>query len=231
MRIAITRLAGKDIDDDLRCRKFGHTCYSVSPLRAEMCPDSISQFVSAVHANHFDALFFASAFPAQLIAPRLSRWPRVIAIGPQTAKTLRHFGIECETLPQYYSRDLVPYLGQWIVGRKIGIPRADVPNPALIEGIRDAGGIPVEVPVYKLIPTNEPLKVDRADALLFTSAMSFKRAVWTHREDIIILAIGTSTAGAMQKFDINPNVVGDGSLEGTLYRLNEYIGCSPDMGD
>ncbi|HNL87129.1 MAG TPA: uroporphyrinogen-III synthase, partial [Methanoregulaceae archaeon] len=91
MRIAITRLVGKEKDDASRCKSFGHECYPVSPLRAEIREDLISSFVRSVEANEYDCLFFTSALPAKIIAPRLSRWPRVIAIGPRTALTLGHF--------------------------------------------------------------------------------------------------------------------------------------------
>jgi uroporphyrinogen-III synthase len=73
MRIAVTRLRGKKTDDSDRCRVFGHECYTVSPLRAEINNDRITSFVAAVHENNFDCIFFTSALPAQLIAPRPTR--------------------------------------------------------------------------------------------------------------------------------------------------------------
>jgi len=148
----------------------------------------------------------------------------VIAIGPQTARTLEEHGIRCETLPAFYSRDLVPYLGEWIRGKRIGIPRADVPNPGLIGAIKNAGGIPVEARVYGLVPTGEALATDGADALLFTSASSFSRAVWQPRPGLLLMAIGDITAGAMRAAGAEPAVVGDGSLEGTLVALDRFRG-------
>ncbi|NYT06679.1 MAG: uroporphyrinogen-III synthase [Methanomicrobiales archaeon] len=223
MNIAVTRLAGKETGDAARCRAFGHHCYAVAPLRAEIRQDLVTSFVEAVEENRYDCLFFSSALPAQIIAPRLSRWPRVVAIGPQTAKTLQHFGIECEILPRYYSSSFVPYLGEWIRGKRIGIPRADVPNPGLIGAIRTAGGIPEEIRVYSLIPTREALDLGDAGAVLFTSAMSFEQAVWKRRTDLLLMAIGESTASAMKRRGVVPSVTGDGSLEGTLRALNGFL--------
>jgi uroporphyrinogen-III synthase len=133
MKIAVTRLAGKEKNDAARCAQFGHICYSVHPLRSEIIPGAITAFIEAVDRSEFDCLFFTSALPAKIIAPLLNRFPRVIAIGPQTAKELQHYEIDCETLTSFYSRDFVPYLGEWIRGKHIGIPRADVPNPSLTE--------------------------------------------------------------------------------------------------
>ena len=223
MRIAVTRLAGKEKDDAVRCARYGHSCYAVSPLRAEIREDLIASFIDAVAGEEYDCIFFTSALPAQIIAPRLPRWPRVIAIGPTTARTLERFGIAAETLPSFYSREFVPYLGTWIRGRRIGIPRADVPNPLLIDGIREAGGIPEEVRIYSLIPTGTELDLTGAGAVLFTSAMSFSTAAWRRDLPILKVAIGDSTAAVMRDGGVPPDVTGDGSLEGTLQALNTFL--------
>jgi uroporphyrinogen-III synthase len=223
MKIAVTRLLGKEKDDAERCALFGHTSYSVHPLRSDINKSEITHFVEAVDRGEFDCLFFTSALPAKIIAPLLNRFPRVIAIGPQTAKELRHYEIECETMTSFYSRDFVPYLGDWIKGKHIGIPRADVPNPALIDAITGSGGIPHEFRCYGLEPSGESLNLDGADAILFTSAMSFTKAVWTRQPDLLVMAIGDITAAAMRAAGVNPAVVGDGSLEGSMTVLNDYL--------
>jgi uroporphyrinogen-III synthase len=223
MMIAVTRLAGKERDDAHRCARYGHICYSVHPLRSELRPEEIAAFVQAVDRGAFDCLFFTSALPAKIIAPLLKKVPRIIAIGPQTAKELELYKLPNETLTSFYSRDFVPYLGEWINGKHIGIPRADVPNRPLIDAITAAGGIPHEFRCYGLEPTGEVLSLDGAHAILFTSAMSFVKAVWTKRPDLLVMAIGDITAAAMRKGGMIPEVVGDGSLEGSLRALNEYI--------
>jgi uroporphyrinogen-III synthase len=231
MRIAVTRIAGKETRDALTCRRYGHECYTVSPLRVEIYPDHVRSFVDRVNRGDLDCIFFASAVPADVIGPLLNSPPRVIAIGPQTARTLAKYGIRCETLPAFYSRALVPYLGNWIRGRRIGIPRADIPNPALISAIEGAGGIPVEVRCYGLVPTGTPLATDGADALLFTSGSSFSRAVWHTRPGLLLVAIGDVTAGVMKEAGATPAIVGDGSLEGTLKALNLYLGKGGMRGE
>ena len=223
MKIAVTRLAGKEKSDAARCAASGHSCYSVHPLRSEIREDEITAFVNAVDRGEFDCLFFTSALPAKIITPRLGRFPRVIAIGPQTARELQHHDIDCEILTTFYSRDFVPYLGGWIRGKRIGIPRADVPNPGLMDAITAAGGIPREFRCYSLESTGSELDLTDAGAVLFTSAMSFKKAVWTPRPGLLVMAIGEITAGAMRTGGTDPSVVGDGSLEGTLGALNRYL--------
>lgn len=224
MKIAITRLKGKEKSDASRCSEYGHSCYSVHPLRSELRMQEITAFTDAAVNGKFDCIFFTSALPAAIIAPRLSSYPRVIAIGPRTAEELRAFHIQCETLPSFYSRDFVPYLGDWIAGKHIGIPRADVPNQKLLDAITAAGGIVHEYRCYGLEPTGEALDLQQAGAVLFTSAMSFAQARWTARPGLVVMAIGDITAAAMRKAGTEPAVVGDGSLEGSLRALNAYLG-------
>ncbi|KAF5062457.1 Uroporphyrinogen-III synthase HemD [anaerobic digester metagenome] len=219
MRIAITRLPNKGGDDAERCARFGHACYPVSPLRAEVFPEAQDAFVTALEEGRFDGLFFTSALPAELVGPALVRSrerPRVIAIGPATRAALARHGVEAEVLPSFYSRDFAPHLGSWLRGRTIGIPRADVPNEALLEAIREEGGIPAEFRIYGLSRTGEPLDLAGADAVLFTSANSFSEAVWTPRPGLLVCAIGEVTAERMRKAGVEPDAVGDGSLEGAL---------------
>jgi len=230
MKIAVTRLEGKEKRDAARCAASGHSCYSVYPLRSAIREDAITAFVDAVERGEFDCIFFTSALPAKIIAPRMGRFPRVIAIGPQTAHELRQYDIDCEVLTSFYSRDFVPYLGDWIRGKRIGIPRADVPNPRLIDAITVAGGIPREFRCYSLEPTGNELDLTGAGAVLFTSAMSFKKAVWTPRPGLLVMAIGEITAEAMRTGGTDPAIVGDGSLEGALGALNVYLASREGQG-
>ncbi|UUX93717.1 uroporphyrinogen-III synthase [Methanoplanus endosymbiosus] len=222
MRIAVTRLKEKAGKDRETCKEYGHSCYTVSPLKSEIYHDSADIFIEKANDGNYDCIFFTSALPAEIIAPRLSVSARVVAIGPQTAATLEKYGIKTEILPAFYSRDFAPYLGEWLKGKNIGIPRADVPNPVLISSVEDAGGIVDEIPVYALEATGERLNLDDADAVLFTSANSFSLAVWDKDTEIIKIAIGDITAGRMRDAGIIPDVTGDGSLKGTLREINRY---------
>ncbi len=58
---------------------------------------------------------------------------------------------------------------------------------------------------------------------LFTSARSFTDAVLLGREGKLLIAVGNMTAEAMRYKGVNPDVVGDGSLAGTLAALNRHL--------
>ncbi len=227
MQIAITRLTEKGMTDQALCERYGHSARIVSPLQAELRASLVQTFVLAANDGDFDTIFFTSAYPAKhigmLLDREITKRCRVIAIGPQTAKILHNLGIAAETLPTFYSRDFVPYLGEWIEGKRIGIPRADVPNLDLIGAIEQAGGMAFEYRCYGLVPTGEFLDLEGADIVLFTSANSFSQARLPDLTGIIPAAIGEITAKRMQDGGVTPVVIGDGSLEGTLATLNEYL--------
>ncbi|HJJ36082.1 MAG TPA: uroporphyrinogen-III synthase [Methanocorpusculum sp.] len=220
MKIAVTRLPGKEKDDETLFASYGHTVKIVSPLSAELNSSMVQRFVIAANAGEFDAVFFTSAYAAMHIAPLLdrsmSRKYRVIGIGPKTTEILRSYGILAELLTSYYSRDFVQYMGDWIEGKRIGIPRAAVPNPGLIHAIEDAGALAYEYHVYSLKPSGNVLDTDDCDAIIFTSAKSFRDAVLPDLSGKLIMAIGDITAEAMRKDGCMPEIIGDGSLQGTL---------------
>ena len=227
MKIAITRLAEKGDADLEICLKYGHSPVFVHPLHAEYNASLANRFVLAANQGEFDAIFFTSAYPAKMISPLLDRSAlrntRVIAIGPETQRILHESGILAEILPSFYSKSLAPYLGTWTEGKSIGIPRADVPNTSLISSLEDAGGIVYEYRVYKLQPTNDVLNLEGCDAILFTSSSSFTKAHLPDLSGIRKLAIGEITADAMRKAGVEPDVVGNGSLEGTLQNLEKIL--------
>jgi len=229
MLIAITKHAGS-VDDNAICEKYNHKARiisTVSPVRNQM---EIDNFARAVNDCEFDAVFFPSAFSAEkmgpLVNPRLATKVRMIANGPQTAKDLHNIGLAAEMLPFFYSRDLIPYLGKWIRGKRIAIPRASITYPKLAEEIKDAGGIPCEYKCYDIVATNEPVNLDGCGAVLFTSPAAFALAKLPRiPEDLRLLAIGEVTADAMMYGGLTPSIVGDGSIEGTIQALNASL-CS-----
>lgn len=227
MLIAITRHACA-VEDAAICEKYNHTARFVSPVKPVKNESAIAEFIEAANSRQFDSIFFPSAFAAEKIGPfinpRLATTVRMIANGPQTAKILHNIGLAAEMLPFFYSRDLIPYLGKWIRGRKIGIPRADVTYLKLSAEIEHVGGIPCEYKCYDIVATNEVLDFKGCGAVLFTSPSAFRMAKLPKAEDSLIkLAIGDVTAEAMMYGGWGAAVVGDGSVEGTLKALNSYL--------
>ncbi|HJJ42416.1 MAG TPA: uroporphyrinogen-III synthase [Methanocorpusculum sp.] len=230
MLIAITSHAC-EVDDAHLCVEYNHRVKFVSPVKPLRNSDAIEAFVKAANNCEFDAILFTSAFAAIKIAPflnsEIASKVRIIANGPQTAKKLDEIKLDAEMLPFFYSKDLIPYLGRWIRGKKIGIPRADIAYMKLSHDIECAGGIPCEYKCYDLAATNEELDIKGCGAVLFTSPAAFMMAKLPDTDDVIEMAIGEVTEKAMMYMGHIPDVVGDGSIEGTLKALNVYLitGC------
>lgn len=226
MLIAITRHA-KAVEDAHLCEEYNHKAKFVSTIKPIRNQKAIDDFITAANNKEFDAIFFPSAYAAEkigpFIEPRLATKVRMIANGPQTAKDLHNIGLAAEMLPFFYSRDLIPYLGKWIRGKKIGIPRADCAYMKLSDDIKKAGGIPFEFKCYDIVPTNELLDIADCGAILFTSPAAFKLAKLPKMGEMIQMAIGEVTADAMMYSGDAPSVIGDGSVEGTLKALNAYL--------
>lgn len=226
MLIAITRHA-ESVEDPHLCELYGHEAKSVSPVKPVRRQKEIDEFITAANNKEFDAIFFPSAYACEKICPfinpRLATKVRMIANGPQTAKDMHNIGLAAEMLPFFYSRDLIMYLGKWIKGKKIGIPRADCAYMKLSDDIKKAGGIPCEYICFDIVATDEVLDFEGCGAVLFTSPISFKLAKLPKLNEMILMAIGDVTADAMMYGGHNPHVVGDGSIEGTLKALNAYL--------
>ncbi len=227
MLIAITKHADC-VDDNTICEKYNHKARIISTVSPVKNQQEIDNFTRSVNDCEFDAVFFPSAFSAEkmgpLINPRLATKVRMIANGPQTAKDLHNIGLAAEMLPFFYSRDLIPYLGKWIRGRRIAIPRASITYPKLSEEIREAGGLPCEYKCYDIMATNEPVDLDGCGAILFTSPAAFTLAKLPRiPEELRLLAIGEVTADAMMYGGMPPSIVGDGSIEGTIQALNAAL--------
>lgn len=226
MLIAITRHTGA-LEDTALCEKYNHKAKVVSPIKPVKNMEVIDNFIKAANDSMFDAIFFPNAFVAEKLGdrinPRLATKVRMIANGPQTAKTLHNIGLAAEMLPFFYSKNLVLYLDKWINGKKIGIPRAGNTYPKLADDILRAGGIPTEYLCYDIEETDEAVDLTGVDAILFTSPTAFHLAKLPKMNEIIQMAIGDVTANEMMYGGDVPAVVGDGSIEGTLKALDAYL--------
>jgi uroporphyrinogen-III synthase len=137
---------------------------------------------------------------------------------------VKDYGSKSEVIEKFSSENFSDYLGD-IAGKTIGIARAEVPNPELIEALESKGAVVVEAPAYRLEPTGTSiLKVlDKVDAVIFTSARSFELSSFGQEnatnKKIKIIAIGEKTAAAMRIRGIPPDLVGNGTIEDCLLAL------------
>ncbi len=143
---------------------------------------------------------------------------RIVSVGPKTAKKVEEYGLKSEVIEKFSSDNFAQHLGD-IKGKTIGIARAEVPNSELTSSLISRGATIIEAPAYRLVPGNSIVGVlEDADAVIFTSARSFELSGFNkdHARKIKVIAIGQKTADTMRKLGIEPELVGNGTLENCL---------------
>lgn len=156
----------------------------------------------------------------------------VIAVGPKTAEALKAYNVRVDMIPQKYSGEglLEALKDTDLKSKKIRIPRTSNAAPTLTNQLRARGADVEEIYVYESgLPVDEALKTKfyqdlvegRIDALLFGSGLSAKNIFKMltekapmeqlrqilKKKHITIVAIGPTTAQALQELDVKVDVI------------------------
>jgi len=223
VRIAVTKLEEKSEGIPELFRRFGHEAVIVSTMRTADPSDikPILRLCDMISNGRIDILIFTSSLGVEKLFGRIfpDKKIRIVSVGPKTAKKVEEFGAKSEVIEKFSSENFANYLGD-IAGKTIGIARAEVPNPELILSLESKGAIVVEAPAYRLEPAGHSILgvMDNVDAVIFTSAKSFELSGFgkVNHKKTRVIAIGEKTAAAMRKMGIQPDFVGDGTIEDCL---------------
>jgi uroporphyrinogen-III synthase len=230
MRIAITKLQEKSEGIQKMFRQFGHEAVIVSTIQT-LEPTDIKPLMhlsEMISKNEIDILIFTSALGVDRLFEKVrpGKDIRIVSVGPKTAKKVEEYGLSSEVIGSFSSENFADHLGD-IGGKTIGIARAEVPNPELIGSLARRDTKIVEAPAYRLEPSgNNVLKaLDKVDAILFTSARSFLASGFTpgDAKKLKTIAIGQKTSEAMRKSGIDPEIIGNGTIESCLFLLNKRV--------
>jgi uroporphyrinogen-III synthase len=171
----------------------------------------------------------------------------VIGVGPRTAQELEAYGIHVDLVPEKYSSEglLKILTAENISGKKIRIPRTTSAAPTLTNQLTAMGANVQEIHVYESgLPIDETLKNKfhhdltngYIHAILFGSGLSAKNIfkMLTEKtpidnlqkllaEKITTVAIGPTTAQALQELNIKVDVIPKNYLfEDALTALAEH---------
>ncbi|MGB8215963.1 MAG: uroporphyrinogen-III synthase [Candidatus Methanoperedens sp.] len=225
MKIAVTKLEEKSEGIHELFKRYGHEAVIVSTMRAAppADPAPISRLAGMISKNEIDILIFTSSLGVEKLFEKVKpgKNVRIVSVGPKTAKKVEEYGMQSEVIEKFSSGHFAEYLGD-IRGKTIGIARADVPNPELVNSLTAAGAIVIEAPAYRLLAGDSIVEVlDEVEAVIFTSAKSFELSGFApeHAKKLKVIAIGQKTADAMRKHGINPDFMGNGTLEDCLSQL------------
>jgi len=144
---------------------------------------------------------------------------KIGAIGPATAKALAQRGITADYVPKIYSSEglIAGLKSQPISGRRFLLPRADIADKRLAEGLRGLGAEVHEIAAYKTPPQPEAvskarrmLSEGKIDVITFTSssAVSGLAAVFKKKVPAIKVAcIGPKTAETATEAGLKVDIV------------------------
>lgn len=223
MKIAVTKLREKSEGINDLFRRYGHEALIISTMVAADPTDPVplASLAEMASKGKLDILIFTSALGVDKLFERArpAKKVRIVSVGPKTAKKVEEHGFKSEVIAKFSSEHFVHYLGD-IRRKTIGIARADVPNPDLINSLESGGATVVEAAAYRLGPAGTGFDdvLNEADAVIFTSAKSFEYSGFqcNIHKNLKVVAIGEKTAKAMRSQGLEPDIVGDGTLESCL---------------
>lgn len=227
MKIAVTKLREKSEGIHELFRRYGHEALIISTMTsaAPSDPAPLARLSEMASKGALDILIFTSALGVDKLFEKglPAKKVRIVSVGPKTAKKVEEYGFSSRVIEEFSSVNFTKYLGD-INGKTIGIARAEVPNPELINSLESGGATVVEASAYRLERAGciSDDVLEEADAVIFTSARSFEYSDFHQdsKKKLILAAIGEKTAEAMRKHGFEPDIVGDGTLETCLDLLN-----------
>jgi len=199
----------------------------------------------------YDGLLFTSANAVRFFVERaralgveaafqnLNAW--VLCVGPQSARAAHEAGLAVHLTgsgrgdSEAFLRELVEALPP--SGRRFLLPRSDIGRDVVPDGLRAAGAEVDAVEAYRNVPAavdaaelNRSLREGELDMLTFASPSAFlnllallEPGTRAGLSDIVLAAVGRTTAQAMETEGFTPQVVPDRpSGQGLIAALVEY---------
>ena len=195
----------------------------------------------------YDWLLFTSTNAVDIVAERLESLrvthingkPRLAAIGPQTAATMREHGLKPDFVPeQFISEAILPGLGD-LKERWVLLPTADIADDYLPAGIQSADGIAHVITAYRTLPAVPDPKGlaelrEGVDVVTFTSGSTVHNFITIAHQaglnphalpgDPRIACIGPKTARTAEVLGFKVDILTDEyTVEGLVAAINLAI--------
>jgi len=157
---------------------------------------------------------------------------KVGAIGPATAKALMARGITADYVPDVYSSEgLIAGLSRWdIVGKRFLLPRADIADKKLANGLTGLGAEVREIVAYRTLPQPEAISQAKRmllsgeiDVIIFTSSSAVFQGD-PQINNITVACIGPKTADTAVKAGLKVDIVAsEHTILGLVTAIEEYF--------
>ncbi len=209
--------------------------------------EELDQAIS--NLEHYQWIIFTSVNGVAAFWQRLHKLKRdsralsglkIGAIGPATAQALAAEGVIPDYVPEVYtSEDIIAGLkAQNIAEQRFLLPRADIADKELVQGICRLGASVHEVTVYRTIPATETIArakqmiiSGKIDVITFTSSSTVSNLVAVFGEEPMavnsakIACIGPKTAQTAIKVGLSVDIIArEQTIPGLVAAIEEYFG-------
>ena len=163
------------------------------------------------------------------------------AIGPATAAALVSRGVTPDYVPEIYTTEgILAGLGHLdIIGQRFLLPRAEMADKDLVQGIRKLGAEVHEVTAYHTLPASESIAEAKRmlisgeiDVITFTSSSTVTNLVAAFQGEPLpinqakIACIGPKTAEAASKAGLKVDILAsEQTILGLVSAIEEYFGA------
>jgi uroporphyrinogen III methyltransferase/synthase len=163
------------------------------------------------------------------------------AIGPATAAALASRGVTPDYVPEIYTAEgILAGLGHLdIIGQRFLLPRAEMADKDLVQGIRKLGAEVHEVTAYHTLPASESIAEAKRmlisgeiDVITFTSSSTVTNLVAAFQGEPLpinqakIACIGPKTAEAASKAGLKVDILAsEQTILGLVSAIEEYFGA------
>jgi uroporphyrinogen-III synthase len=164
---------------------------------------------------------------------------KIGAIGPATAQALRERGVTADYVPEIYSSEgLIAGLSRDVAGKRFLLPRADIADKKLTNGLIGLGAEVHEIAAYRafsqpeaMAQAKEVILSGQIDVITFTSSSAVSSLVAVLGKELPaihnakIACIGPKTAETATKAGLRVDIVaGEHTIPGLVAAIEEYFG-------
>jgi len=233
VKVGITR-------DEVKAREFINLAKSIG---IEVIPLDIIRLVPKNEEidrlrkeldNNYDYILFMSPNTIDMlnddIFNKLNN-KTVISIGPKTKGVLEMHKVKVKLMPKEYSSYGIIRLFKNMdsKGKMVLIVRSTFADNFLTNELRRLGIIVNEIRFYDIIPNYNDISkfINGIECIVFTSASnvhSFFKIINNLDDNIKVIAIGPFTANALKRYNINPIVAQEHTIEGIFKELKRVLG-------
>lgn len=194
------------------------------------------QWLVFTSVNGVDA-FFERLSRLKLDA-RALKGVKIAAIGPATGDCLAARGLIADYVPaEFTSRGLLDGLkNKSISGQRFLLPRADIADKELVDGLQAMGAVIEDIPAYQTVPATEAIARAREmllehkiDLITFTSSSTVTNLVDAFQGGKVelngakVAAIGAKTAETAQKAGLSVDILAkEATIPGLVEAIEEF---------